>query len=123
MTKSEKVRVYRNLTQKCYSAKSKSTNDRVVHVKTLTLVDCKFKVSRAGNERVRRMGQKNVHAFVVGHRTDRTIKVGTMRRVTYNPYENTTFVYSDTKESVHSADMVYMDDTGCFVVEEEKTNG
>ena len=60
----KKVRVYRNLHKDCFSVKQ----DGLVrcHADHVTLQDCKFIVSKAGQKRVRDEKKKNVHAFVEG---------------------------------------------------------
>ena len=54
----KRVRVYRNLHKNCFSVKQ----DGLVrcHADHVTLEDCKFIVSKAGQERVRDEGRKNV---------------------------------------------------------------
>jgi hypothetical protein len=65
---SRKVRVYRNLHKKCFSIKQ----DGLVrcHADGVTLQECKFIISKAGQKRVREQEQKNVHAFVEGYVVD-----------------------------------------------------
>ena len=58
----KKVRVYRNLHKNCFSVKQGGLVR--CHADHVTLEDCKFIVSKAGQERVRDEGRKNVHAFV-----------------------------------------------------------
>jgi hypothetical protein len=65
---SKKVRVYRNLHKNCFSVKQ---NGLVCcHTNQVTLSDCKFIVSKAGQKRVRDEKRKNVHAFVEGFVVD-----------------------------------------------------
>lgn len=65
---SRKVRVYRNLHKKCFSVKQ----DGLVrcHAEHVTLQECKFIISKAGQSRVRNDQQKNVHAFIEGFVVD-----------------------------------------------------
>ena len=65
---SKKVRVYRNLHNKCYSVKQ--DNLVLVHADNVTLNKAKFIVSKAGQKRVRDEKKKNVHAFVEGYVVD-----------------------------------------------------
>ncbi len=102
----KRVRVYRNLHKNCFSVKQ----DGLVrcHADHVTLEDCKFIVSKAGQKRVRDEGRKNVHAFVEGvlvnTREADTIVDGTKsdaemdagksdwKKAYYNPYTCDTFI-------------------------------
>ena len=102
----KKVRVYRNLHKDCFSVKQ----DGLVrcHANHVTLRDCKFIVSKAGQKRVRDEGRKNVHAFVEGFLADTreadAIVDGTKsdteiwegasnwQKAYYNPYTCDTFI-------------------------------
>ena len=67
--KSEPMRVYRNLHQKCWSVQQKDSKGRwkvVAHAESITLADCVFRVSEAGRQRVLSEGRKNVHAYIQG---------------------------------------------------------
>ena len=97
-----KVRMYWNLHKKIWSVQDCKTGRVTNHVTALTLADAKFVVRPAGQAKVRREGKKNVHAFAVGtagFRDGIAIR-GHGRPVTYNPYENDTFVFADTGEPV-----------------------
>ena len=101
-----KVRVYRNLHKGCFSVRQ----DGVVrcHADHVTLEDCKFIVSKAGQKRVRDEKKKNVHAFVEGwvvdtrkaddivdgSKTDAEIWNGETDwgKAYYNPYTCDTFI-------------------------------
>ena len=97
-----KVRMYWNLHKKIWSVQDCKTGRVTDHVTALTLADAKFVVRKAGQERVRREGKKNVHAFAVGHISlmNGVATCMTGRPVTYNPYKNDTFVFADTDEPV-----------------------
>ena len=56
---SKKVRIYRNLHNKCYSVKQ--DNLVLVHADNVTLEEAKFIVSKAGQKRVRDEKKKSVH--------------------------------------------------------------
>lgn len=102
----KKVRVYRNLHKDCFSVKQ----DGLVrcHANHVTLRDCKFIVSKAGQKRVRDEGRKNVHAFVEGllvntreadkivdgTKSDTEIWEGesNWQKAYYNPYTCDTFI-------------------------------
>ena len=96
----DRVEVYRNLHNGCMSIRR---DGKVVkHLEpwmTLYLQDVKFAVQPAGREKVRREGKKNVHAFVRGtvvkarmHHLTETFREKCNNWVTYNPYQNDTFV-------------------------------
>ena len=98
----DRVEVYRNLHNNTFSIRR---NGKVVkHLEnwmTLHLKDVKFAVQPAGREKVRREGKKNVHAFIRGtvvkaeeHNFSETFKEKCDVWVTYNPYQNDTFVAS-----------------------------
>lgn len=107
----KKVRVYRNLHRKCYSVKQ----DGLVrcHSDHVTLRDCKFIVSKAGQKRVRDEKKKNVHAFIEGylcdtHEADKIVDgeksdaqiwsgESAWGNAYYNPYTCDTFI--DTEDS------------------------
>jgi hypothetical protein len=68
-----RVRVFRNLTSRCYSVQAQVFNDRnrlvwrtVAHADSVTLADCRFRVSEAGRRRVLATGKKTVHAWIAG---------------------------------------------------------
>jgi hypothetical protein len=92
-----RVKVYRNLHKDCYSIQQ----DGVVvgHTKLIHLLDCKFKVSEALRDKVRKTRRKNVHAVVEGYTTDslpkltRYIDTLKVQPVYYNPHLVDTFVY------------------------------
>jgi len=88
-----KVKVYWNLHKNCFSVKQ----DGIVmaHADWMCMRDVEFKVSQKGRERVLREKRKNVHAYAVGYISsviDNDNEPGEEYRVTYNPYENETFV-------------------------------
>ena len=103
---SKRVRVYRNLHKQCFSVKQ----DGLVrcHADRVTLQDCKFIVSKAGQRRVRDGKKKNVHAFVEGllvntreadaivdgAKSDAEIFAGKSgwKKAYYNPYICDTFI-------------------------------
>ena len=99
------VDVYFNLHRKCWSVRDRATRRVVAHAAQVVLSDVTFRVSAAGNARVRREGRKNVHAFargtVVSIDTNFTIEAAVS--VTYNPYRYTTFVELESERPVHSA--------------------
>ena len=99
---SNHVRIYWNLHKKCWSVQDRKTGRVIRHETTCILSAGKFVVRKAGQEKVRREGKKNVHAFAVGTAgCDKGVATRyDGRPVTYNPYKNDTFVFADTGEPV-----------------------
>ena len=77
------VKVYRNLSSKCFSI----MQDGIVkaHSTAVCLEDVDWKVSQKGRNRVIRDGKKNVHAFSIGILRD-SIRLAKAEQVWYNPY-------------------------------------
>lgn len=113
----KKVRVYWNLHSKIWSVQDSKSGLVIDHVSHISLEDAKFIVRKGGQERVRREGKKNVHAFAVGYITplgdkykDKTFK---WYRVTYNPYKNDYFMLGkyeierDWIGNIHMESMVH----------------
>jgi hypothetical protein len=116
----KKVRVYRNLHKNTYSVKQ----DGLVrcHADHVTLQDCKFIVSKAGQKRVRDEGRKNVHAFIEGvlvdtreadevvdgQKSDEQIWSGesSWGNGYYNPYTCDTFIDTYDSSPLHWAKFV-----------------
>jgi hypothetical protein len=82
------VKVYRNLSSKCFSI----MQDSIVkaHADAVTLENVDWKVSQKGRRRVIRDGKKNVHAFAVGHLVPATTALDAAP-VVYNPYNMDSF--------------------------------
>ena len=95
----EKVRVYWNLHKHKWSVQSCKTGLVKDHKQHITLQDAKFVVRKGGQERVRKEGKKNVHAFAVGYIYDKggvSIKAKPnvdWDRVKYNPYTDDYFMH------------------------------
>jgi hypothetical protein len=110
-----KVFVYRNLHKKCYSVRCEKTKKVIAHVNKIQLMNCLFKVSVAGRERVRRERKKNVHAGVLGEWNGDTwgnYDTKGSVKVTYNPYQYDTFVFAESKQAINSAPIVELDELG-----------
>jgi hypothetical protein len=115
-----KVDVYYNLHKKVWSVREKATG----------LVDVTFKVSAAGNAKVRAEGRKNVHAWITGTLvswysgtitdTDssewienlydgRVLTRPSKNKAVYNPYKYTSFVVDgDSRLRLKKAAAVHM---------------
>ena len=109
--------VYFNLFTKTWSERVKGKvvgHDRVIY-----LEDARFLVAKAGRDRVRREGKKNVHAGVSGVRRHLEAFYGPIKmdawrtegdwvRVTYDPYKYDSFVVAGSGERIDSAAWVWM---------------
>ena len=113
-----RVFVYYNLHKKLWSIKALEgpLRNKVIHHGTSVLLrDPVPKVSEAGRQRVLRDRRKNVHAGLVGYLWawenrdpvttellgepfDLSSETPVARKITYNPYRYSTFVYKDTEE-------------------------
>jgi len=116
-----RVFVYRNLRFKdavMWSLKSVKTGKVTGREPMVYLTDCDFKVSKAGQERVRRERKKYVHAGVQGVPApmDLGVWLDAYVKVTYNPYKTDTFVRCDTGEAVFKAKKVLINKDGVFAV-------
>jgi hypothetical protein len=74
-------------------------NRVITHTRHLALMDCTFKVSEAGRQRVLRERRKNVHAGIVGTAPKSILTAiksdymaGDGVPITYNPYKYDSFV-------------------------------
>ena len=109
---SNHVRIYWNLHKKCWSVQDRKTGRVIRHETTCVLSAGKFVVRKAGQEKVRREGKKNVHAFVRGEWLGVTMAWlpyhDKGKRVTYNPYKYSTFVEALTDEPIHASDLAVL---------------
>ena len=106
-----RVRVYWNLHKNKYSVQDAKTNRVVAHVSAIALQDCKLTIRKSGQERARKEGRKNVHAFVTGtFYSDRRFKnaweVCGGKQVKYNPYKNDTFMREN--KPIHTSPTITM---------------
>ena len=122
------VQVYRNLNRKLASGKPVFSvrNDKGLvedHVTSISLLDPVFRVSKAGNERVRKEKRKNVHAYIQGKRMKGKTSVvlseqpaaSEWYRVTYNPYKHEHFVLvEDESMRVEDAFIMEIDSKGVW---------
>lgn len=114
---SKPVYVYRNLHSGLWSIRQNGLV--VAHASHVYLRDAEFRVGAKGQERVRKEGKKNVHAFVFGYICNAAdVRTGThdvadddlnYTVAYYNPYECDTFECADTRLPIHRADFVDMD--------------
>lgn len=107
-----KVFVYFNLHKKLFSVRALEGEKRgkvIAHMPMVTLENPKFKVSKAGRERVLREQRKNVHAGVVGDFCLDIIASNKIvwEHVRYNPYLFDSFVTQDN-QPVAVADVAHL---------------
>jgi hypothetical protein len=113
-----RVFVYRNLHKKCYSVRCEKTKRVIAHVDKIQLINCLFKVSRAGRDRVRRERKKNVHAGVIGEWNEDAygnFDTKASVKVTYNPYHYDTFVIVESKQPIEKSLVAELDSSGIRV--------
>lgn len=84
----------------------------MAHSSLISLSDCEFRVSLAGNRRVRAERKKYVHAYVHGvvRQQGRFLMpdLSEYIRISYNPYCDTCFTNYDTGEAIVFAEEVVM---------------
>ena len=116
--KAQKVFVYRNLHQNCWSVKArggKNAGRVILHADEVVVLGAEFDVNEKGRQKVLQEQRKNVHAGVVGwlagasvieQRYDNDVPqdfadVDTegWDEVTYNPYKFSSFVFKATEEA------------------------
>jgi hypothetical protein len=113
------VDVYWNLHRKMFSVKAREdtplvSKGRVIgHFPTVTLEDAKFIVSLPKRERQIKEGRSIIHAYCRGRFVYPVLPflplMTKVKEITYNPYENTTWVYKETGKPVYEAKEVYLD--------------
>ena len=95
MSSTDRIRAYYNLHKKCFSVQDYKTGKVVEHTNKLYLSNALFVVRKSGNERVKKEGRKNVHAFVNGirHSNSEDAPLGSSYQVSYNPHTMDYFHY------------------------------
>ena len=78
-----------------------------------------FLVRESGRRRMLENGRRNIHAYAVGTLVDyvhpeepRSLERFTGRPVSYNPYQQGSFVDDETSNPVAAADLAHFDETG-----------
>lgn len=112
-----KYKVYKNLHNGKWSIQDNKTGLVVGYADSLTLVDVTTKVSEVGRQKVLKEKRKNVHAFIIGDilevsnfqpRNNRSVvcdgltevSLDKPRKITYNPYKFSSFVFAETTAAV-----------------------
>lgn len=102
------VEIYRNLNKLGVIYSIRQNGLVIGHSDKLFLKDCEFIVSEAGRQRVLKEKKKNIHAFIRGYWTEhQKIVVWNSPKfleISYNPYENNTFVYTNGGKKIYKAD-------------------
>ena len=118
------VDVYKNLHKGCWSVRQ--AGKVVAHIDYICLKNCNLKVGEKGRDRVRKEGVKNVHAFVRGFLPKSWDEVNKWQtflekehgyechEVTYNPYENDTFVSLEDDSEVKVSPLIDLDSCELF---------
>lgn len=106
----DRVKVYRNLTYKCWTICDAKDGKLYCHADSIDLRNCKFRVQPAGRARVLKEKQKNVHAYVVGKFHDINFDKAQyfpygykFAQAFYNPYKVETFVDFHSGEELKEA--------------------
>ena len=87
----------------------------LAHAGALRLSGVKFRVSETGRQQVLRERRKNVHAVVSGSvESFDGSDLEDMVAVSYNPYQNSTFVVVETGEPILEASEVVLNSKGAF---------
>lgn len=101
----KQVLVHLNLTKTkregvpVYSILDAKTRLVIAHARNVILGDAQCRISKAGQQRARNEGQRNVHAFVAGTLLNPELVNPTVLPVEplyYNPFKVDTFVFKDT---------------------------
>lgn len=88
----------------------------IAHRDTLVLTNVEFKVSKAGQERVRREKQKNVHAYVIGNYIGHEVcNMENYELVYYNPFVTDTFVTVENNIPILKAEKCSFVNVKCYV--------
>jgi len=107
MSNTDRVRAYYNLHKKCFSVQDYKTGLVIEHTNKLRFTNAMFVVRKSGNEKVKREGRKNVHAFVNGIRQPKWITPHlSYQEVKYNPHTMDYFKY---KRVMTTCDNLWLD--------------
>ena len=95
MSNTDRIRAYYNLHKKCFSVQDYQSGLVIEHTDKLFVTNAMFVVRKSGNERVKKEGKKNVHAFVNGIRQPKWQNTDHCNNyeVKYNPYTMDFFHY------------------------------
>jgi hypothetical protein len=113
----QRCRIYRNLNNGTMSLQLKVKGWYVAgHVTDAIVQDVKFHLSEASRLRVIRDGRKNVHAWGEGLLIAQfKPEIAAPIDLSYNPYEDTTFVERGTKRPIANCQYLVVRDNAVFV--------
>jgi hypothetical protein len=106
------VQVYRNLTRKCYSLRSKGLV--IDHATDVTLKNAVFKINQRGVQKIREGHRKYVVAVVEGVRCEDTYDMEEMTQIRFNPKQMDTFQTLDGKP-VYTANLIALTSKGVYM--------
>lgn len=112
-----RVYVYRNLHKKCLSVRDVKTRLVVAHVDSISLENCKFKVSASLRQRVLKEKRKNVHAGVEGDWVKDSVApdISKCRRIMYDPYKYESFVDEGSMAPFFESKTAFVTIRGAFI--------
>lgn len=115
---SYRAKCYRNLNKPgvTWSIVNSSTGLVDQYANKVILKDVSFKISKAGQLRVRKEKRKNVHAFVIGNIVTDIPYNLELFRATYNPYTDDGFHLINGTATLTCARYVILCEEGLFVV-------
>jgi hypothetical protein len=112
----QRVKVYRNLRKKLFSVLDKKTRRLITYKESLALVNVEFKVSKAGQKKVRKNMQKNVHAYVIGDYIGQINNYPTnYELVYYNPYTTDTFITLNDRKPIFNVNKCFLINGMCYI--------
>lgn len=117
MKHSNHVRIYFNLTRKVWSIQHHVPNKGwrlLAHTSDAILRDAVAKVYESGRQRVIKEGKKYVHAYIEGELIGTRKESHSGRKLGYNPYKNSTFIWKDDNSEAHNIGEVVFNNQGVF---------
>ena len=109
------VRVYRNLHKNCISVKQLGLVR--CHADNVVMQNCKFIVSKAGQQRVRNEKRKNVHAYIEGivvdARSTDVLLPFAWDEIYYDPYKTDFWTVLHGGQEVEGAEWIDLDGKPC----------
>ena len=110
------VRVYRCLNRKGTIFSVQQGGKVIGHTSDISLENVEFKINQSGKTKAINTKQRNVHAFVCGMISE--IKGIPSRKISYNPFLENGFYFTDNKEDVKNVEKVCFNNQGLWLVTE-----
>lgn len=110
LVEGQRVKIYLNpYKMGRFSIEDCQTGVVVAYADSILLKDVQFVIDKNKQEQSKIEGSRNIHAAVIGSYVvaDQECPKGLNRRGYYNPSKVDTFVNEETKEHLHSAELVY----------------